>query len=327
LNTPVPRIANPGQAAAALWAGQLVGLPTETVYGLGALADDSAAIALLYAAKGRPVDHPVIVHIADSGGLDAWATGIPEYARALAATYWPGPLTLVLPRSARARDDCTGGQDSVALRAPAHPGFQAVLVALADLASDGSIGIAAPSANRFGRVSPTTPEHVLTEFPDLQVLDGGPCGVGVESTIVDCTNGEPRILRAGAITAEDIQRCTGLPVHVGSAVRAPGTLPHHYAPEAKVVLTSAEQLVAMAGDLERASIGVIALRDVQTPDGVTRLARPIDNAAYAQQLYAALRHADDVGLHTILAVPPPRTGVGTAVCERLERAAAASKHS
>jgi L-threonylcarbamoyladenylate synthase len=324
LNTPVPRIANPGQAAAALWAGELVGLPTETVYGLGALADDPSAIARLYAAKGRPADHPVIVHIADAAGLDAWATEIPEYARALAATYWPGPLTLVLPRGSRVRDDCTGGQDSVALRAPAHSDFQAVLAHLGSLAHDSSVGIAAPSANRFGRVSPTTPDHVLHEFPDIDVLDGGPCEVGVESTIVDCTGAEPRVLRAGAITLEDIEECTGLPVHIGSRVRAPGTLPHHYAPAATVILTSAAQLRAIARDQDGSSTGVIALDDIDTPEGFTRIASPADSNAYAHQLYAALRDADDLGLRTVLAVPPARTGVGTAVCERLERAAAAS---
>lgn len=320
----MPRIANPKQAASALWDGTLVGLPTETVYGLGALADDPTAVARLYAAKGRPADHPVIVHIADLAGLDAWAADIPHYARDLASAYWPGPLTLVLPRGARARDDCTGGQDSVALRAPAHPEFQAVLAELAVLAGDRSIGVAAPSANRFGRVSPTTPEHVLQEFPDIDVLDGGPCAIGVESTIVDCTGGEPRILRAGAITAADVEHCTGLPVHMGSSVRAPGTLPHHYAPEATVVLTSTDQLDAAAAQFDPAKTGVLALLGIPTPAGTTRLASPADSDAYAHQLYAALRKADELRFRTVIAVQPPRTGIGAAVCERLERAAAAS---
>lgn len=321
----MPRIANPEQAAAALWAGNLVALPTETVYGLGALADDPAAIASLYATKGRPVDHPVIVHIAGVDAIDAWATHIPTYARALAQAFWPGPLTLVLPRSARARDDCTGGQDSVALRVPAHRDFQQVLASLALLAGDPTVGIAAPSANRFGRVSPTTPEHVLAEFPDLDVLDGGACDVGVESTIVDCTGIEPRILRAGAITAAQVAECTGLAVHEGSSVRAPGTLAHHYAPKAAVVLASAEQLTHIARDMDPASTGFLALVEHRTPHGLTRLASPAGSDAYAQQLYAALRRADDLRLRTVIAVPPPRDGVGTAVRERLERASATTQ--
>ena len=321
----MPRIANPEQAAAALWAGKLVALPTETVYGLGALADDPAAIASLYTAKGRPADHPVIVHIADPACLDAWATDIPTYARTLAQTYWPGPLTLVLSRSTRARDDCTGGQNSVALRVPAHQGFQQVLASLALLADDAAAGIAAPSANRFGRVSPTTPEHVLAEFPDLDVLDGGACDVGVESTIVDCTGAEPRILRAGAITQADVSECTGLNVHVGGSVRAPGTLTHHYAPEAGVLLIEPGQVDRIARDLDPASTGFLALANLPTPPGLTRLASPVDSDAYAQQLYAALRRADDLGLRTVIAVPPPHSGVGIAIRERLERAAAATQ--
>ena len=321
----MPRIANPEQSAAALWAGKLVALPTETVYGLGALADDPAAIASLYAAKGRPVNHPVIVHIAHADCLDAWATDIPSYARALAQKYWPGPLTLVLPRSTRARDDCTGGQDSVALRVPAHPSFQQVLASLALLAGDSTVGIAAPSANRFGKVSPTTPEHVLAEFPDIDVLDGGACDVGVESTIVDCTGAEPRILRAGAITHADVMECTGLNVQVGGPTRAPGTLKHHYAPEAGVVLVEPEHVDRIAGDLDPTSTGFLALADLPTPPGLTRLASPTDSDAYAQQLYAALRRADDLGLRTVIAVPPPQSGVGVAVRERLERAAAATQ--
>lgn len=324
MNTPVPRIANPKQAAAAIWAGQLVGVPTETVYGLGARADDPAAIQRLYAAKGRPADHPVIVHIGAQGALDAWATSVPDYARALAEAFWPGPLTMVLPRSPRARDDCTGGQDSVALRCPDHPLFQQVLAELALIADDPAVGVAAPSANRFGRVSPTTAEHVLAEFPDIDVLDGGPCDVGVESTIVDCTGTEPAILRPGAITTEDIEHCTGLSVRVGSTVRASGTLPHHYAPEATVLLVNEDELDAIVAKNEPAATGLLALSRIETPAGVTRLASPQDAGAYAQHLYAALRSADDLGLRTVIAIPPSQEGIGSAVTERLARAAATS---
>jgi len=191
---------NPRRAAEAIAAGHLAALPTETVYGLGAHADDQAAIAQVYAAKGRPGDHPLIVHVAHTNALATWVTEFPDFAQRLADRFWPGPLTLVLPRSARAQDFITGGQDSVAIRVPAHPMALAVLRELIDITNDATVGIAAPSANRFGHVSPTTAEHVIEELSgflttDVVILDGGPCKVGLESTIVDCTGSAPVILR------------------------------------------------------------------------------------------------------------------------------------
>lgn len=308
-----------------LAAGRLAALPTETVYGLGARADDPHAIARVYAAKGRPADHPLIAHLASASALDAWADATPDYARTLAQACWPGPLTLVLPRSARALDAITGGQESVALRWSSHPLMQAVLDALVDLTGDPAIAIAAPSANRFGRVSPTTADHVLAEFADLAdddvVLDGGACEVGVESTIIDCTGAHPRLLRPGAISADDVERITGLACTTGSPVRASGTLASHYAPSARVQLVTADELTRITATPDDARTGLLALADVATPPGVVRLAAPIDADAYAQVLYAALREADALDLHTVLAVPPPSVGVGAAVLDRLTRAA------
>lgn len=322
------RTTQPRDAAAALEAGRLAALPTETVYGLGARADDPHAIARVYAAKGRPADHPLIAHIASATAVQAWASGVPDYARALADACWPGPLTLVLPRSARALDAITGGQDSVALRWSSHPLMQEVLEQLVDLSGDPMIAIAAPSANRFGRVSPTTAAHVLEELADLPdddvVLDGGPCEVGVESTIIDCTGEHPRLLRPGAISVADVERITGLPCPAGSAVRASGTLESHYAPTARVVVVDATQIVALATTADDARTGLLALAEVPTPAGIVRLAAPDDTNAYAQALYAALREADALALETVLAVPPPPDGVGAAVRDRLARAAASA---
>ena len=265
-------------AAEALRRGGLAVLPTETVYGLGALADDPAAVARVYAVKGRPADHPLIVHLASAAGLTVWGRAVPAYAEALAHTLWPGPLTLVVRRSSRVGDAVTGGQDTVGLRVPAHPGALEVL-RLLDESDPGRAphGVAAPSANRFGRVSPTTVGHVLDELgglldPDLDVvLEGGPCTVGVESTIVDCTGERPRILRPGAVSAAQIERVGGVPVRVGGVpgggpgegpdggegsqarrardaddIRAPGMLASHYAPNARVIV------VAAPGDLAQA---------------------------------------------------------------------------
>jgi len=313
----VARTANPKDAAELLLAGALVGLPTETVYGLGAWADDPEAVGRLYAAKGRPADHPVIVHVAHAGAIAAWADPVPAFARTLAERFWPGPLTLVLPRTARARDDLTGGQDTVALRVPAHPKFQEVLSALAHLASDPSVGIAAPSANRFGRVSPTTAAHVWAAF-DIPVVDGGACSVGVESTIVDCTGDQPRMLRAGAITAEQIEAATGLPATYDSPVRAPGTLASHYAPKASTVVITSDEPIPAPGE----RTGLLALEEVPTPPNMIRLAAPADAKEYAQQLYAALRSADDLECTNIVAVLPEPVGLGLAVRDRLLRAAA-----
>ncbi|HET7901891.1 MAG TPA: L-threonylcarbamoyladenylate synthase, partial [Candidatus Nanopelagicales bacterium] len=243
------RTADVAHAVALLRAGGLVAIPTETVYGLGADAEDADAVARVYAAKGRPADHPLIVHLADASLVDdGWARDVPSWARLLAAACWPGPLTLVLRRGPRAADHVTGGQDTVGLRVPSHP------VAHALLAEFGG-GVAAPSANRFGRVSPTDAEHVVDELGSVLdpardcVLEGGPSEVGVESTIVDCTGEAPRLLRPGAVGVEEIEAVTGLVVQEPDrAVRAPGTLAAHYAPTAQLLLVAADDVAAAAAD-------------------------------------------------------------------------------
>jgi len=302
-----------------------VAVPTETVYGLAARADDAHAVARIYAAKGRPADHPLIVHVADASAIDAWASAIPEYARQLATAFWPGPMTLVVPRSDRAGDFITGGQDSVAIRVSSHPLMGNTLRALVSLTNDPAIGIAAPSANRFGRVSPTSARHVLDEFTgilgdDALVLDGGESAVGVESTIIDCTDLIPRLLRAGAITVDDIEQVTGLTPGLTSTVRASGGLDSHYAPTAKVMIIDASGLNA-AHSTDEARIGVLALASVETPTGMVRLSAPTSNDDYAHVLYAALREADALQLNTVLAVLPDESGLGAAVIDRLRRAA------
>lgn len=315
---------DPDEAAAALVSGHLAALPTETVYGLGARADLPHAIARVYAAKGRPADHPLIVHIRDHDELGAWARDVPGYADDLARACWPGPLTLVLARTERAGDFITGGQDTVAVRVPSHPLMRTVLDRLAGLTADPAVGIAAPSANRFGRVSPTTVGHVEVELglilgPDDVLLDGGPSSVGVESTIVDCTGPLPVILRPGHVSADDVTAATGLALGQSSLVRAPGTLASHYAPQARVTLVDAAALEGTPAD--DATTGVLALAGIPTPVGLVRLSAPATADAYAQVLYAALREADALGLHRVLAVPPSADGIGAAVIDRLQRAA------
>ncbi len=316
---------DPRAAAVRLRDGGLVAVPTETVYGLAARADDPHAVARIYAAKGRPADHPLIVHVANAIALDEWAAFIPEYAHRLATEFWPGAMTLVVKRSDRAGDYITGSQDSVALRVSSHALMDETLRALIMLTDDPAIGIAAPSANRFGKVSPTSAQHVLDEFVDILsdsdlVLDGGESSVGVESTIIDCTDEIPRLLRAGAITIEDIERVTGLRPGMTSSVRASGTLESHYAPSAEVVLTDAEGLAA-SRPTDVARIGVLALSNVPTPLGMVRLASPSTNDEYAHVLYAALRDADALQLTSVLAVLPDDSGLGAAVIDRLRRAA------
>ena len=316
---------DPTVAAQALVEGRLAVLPTETVYGLGARADLPHAIARVYAAKGRPADHPLIVHVLDATALDAWGVEVPDYARALAAAFWPGPLTLVVARSERAADFVTGGQDTVALRVPSHPVMRAVLRGLGDLLGDPAVGIAAPSANRFGRVSPTTAVHVIDELADALadddvVLEGGASAVGVESTIVDCTGPAPVVLRPGQVSRADVERVTGLTAGATSTVRAPGTLASHYSPQARVLVVDAA--TALGTSAPDASVGLLALAEVATPPGVVRLSAPETTDDYARVLYAALREADALGLGTVLAVPPPPEGVGAAVADRLARAAA-----
>lgn len=316
---------DPAAAAQALADGHLAVLPTETVYGLGARADLPRAIARVYATKGRPADHPLIVHVLDVAALDDWGADIPDYARDLAAAFWPGPLTLVVTRTERAGDHITGGQDTVALRIPSHSVMREVLSRLADLTADVSVGIAAPSANRFGRVSPTTSGHAVDELASLLsdsdvVLEGGASTVGVESTIVDCTGPQPIVLRPGQVSVADVERVTGVAVGTGSSVRAPGTLASHYSPVARVIIIDAGDI---AGHVTTdATVGLLALASVITPEGVVRLSEPLTTDDYARVLYSSLREADSLGLTTVLAVPPPPGGVGAAIVDRLARAAA-----
>jgi L-threonylcarbamoyladenylate synthase len=312
-------------AAANLLAGNLVAFPTETVYGLGADACNAEAVARIYAVKGRPADHPLIVHVASIDGLGDWAADVPEYAIALARDYWPGPMTLIMKRSALAGDFVTGGQDTVGVRVPDHPVALGLLEAFARA---GGRGVAAPSANRFGNVSPTTAQAVSDELDDYlaagdQILDGGACDVGVESTIIDCTGDVPRILRPGAVTVAMIEQSTGLSVsNDGKAVDSPvirvsGSLDSHYAPVATVVLDQSPT----------AGQGFIAMADVATPDGVVRLAAPKSDDEFAQVLYAALRAADQRGLETVVVQQPAGDGIAVAIRDRLKRAAFGSAQS
>lgn len=316
---------DPRVAAVRLRDGGLVAVPTETVYGLAARADDARAVARIYAAKGRPAGHPLIVHVANSLALDEWASAIPTYAHRLAAAFWPGPMTLVVSRSNRAGDFITGGQDSVAIRISSHPIMDETLRALIALTGDPAIGIAAPSANRFGKVSPTSAQHVLDEFDGILgdddfILDGGESSVGVESTIIDCTGDLPGLLRAGAITVDDIERVTGLTPGLTSTVRASGGLESHYSPAAEVVITDANGL-SRTHSTDEARVGVLALSTIPTPVGMVRLSAPSSNDEYAHVLYAALREADALQLTTVLAVLPDESGLGAAVIDRLRRAA------
>ncbi len=304
-------------AAAHLLAGDLVAFPTETVYGLGADASNSAAVAKIYQAKGRPADHPLIVHIASMQAMGDWADEVPEYAIDLARKFWPGPMTLVLQRSELAKDFITGGQNTVGLRVPDHVVALALLEAFLGA---GGKGVAAPSANRFGHVSPTTATAVVEELGqylssnDL-VLDGGACTVGVESTIIDCTGATPRILRPGAISQVMIQECTGLstdmPNKSADEIRVSGSLENHYAPAAKVLLCE----TPLPGQ------GFIALASIQTPEGVIRLASPRDDEEFAQILYSALRAADAQELTEVVVMQPIGIGIAVAIRDRLARAA------
>jgi L-threonylcarbamoyladenylate synthase len=315
------RTTDPREAIRALALGHLAALPTETVYGLGGRADDPHAVARIYATKGRPADHPLIAHVASATALDSWGRDVPDYARHLADAFWPGPMTLVVPRTSRAKDFITGGQDSVAIRVSSHPVMAAVITGLAVETADPHIAIAAPSANRFGRVSPTSAEHVVAELAGFLgaqdvVLDAGPCLVGVESSIIDCTGDHPRLLRPGAITAEQVSAVTGLPTSLDSTIRASGTLASHYAPTATVEIVEPDAL--QPGD---ATCGLLALAQVPTPSGVVRLSAPGTMEEYAAVLYRALREADALRLARVLVVLPPDTGIGTAIRDRISRAA------
>jgi L-threonylcarbamoyladenylate synthase len=302
------------QAAQALKCGSLVAFPTETVYGLGADATNPTAVARIYEVKGRPVDHPLIVHIAGLDSLESWTSDFPLYAISLARDFWPGPMTLVLPRSKMAKDFITGGQESIGLRVPAHPLALGLLHAFRKI---GGHGIAAPSANRFGQVSPTSAQAVEEEIgaylsPIDFILDGGSSLVGVESTIIDCTGENPRILRHGAITEEMIEESTGLEVNEDneSDIRVSGTLEKHYSPKAKVILDA----IAEEGE------GFIALSSIPTSVGAIRLASPVTAEEYARCLYAALRSGDAQGIRTIVVIPPEGDGLAIAIRDRLMRA-------
>jgi L-threonylcarbamoyladenylate synthase len=308
-------------AAEALRRGGLVAFPTETVYGLGADADNPTALARLYAIKRRPGEHPVIVHVGEPSRLVEWAAHVPAAARLLGDALWPGPLTLVVRRAARVLDEVTGGGDTVGVRVPDQP------VALALLGAFGG-GIAAPSANRFGHVSPTTARDVRADLGDDVdlVLDDGPCTVGVESTIVDCTGNDPVILRPGGVTRERLQQVLGREVAIRSdgLVRAPGTLKSHYAPEAAVLVVARADLDDRAATLLAAGQRVAVLAagpPVPLPPEAVVLDAPADVDEYARVLYARLREVDRRGLDVVLAVPPPEVGVGAAVADRLRRAA------
>jgi L-threonylcarbamoyladenylate synthase len=302
-------------AAKHLITGDLVAFPTETVYGLGADASNSAAVARIYSVKGRPSDHPLIVHIASMDRMGDWASDVPEYAIALARKFWPGPMTLVLKRSDLAGDFVTGGQDTVGVRVPDHVVALALLEAFEKA---GGKGVAAPSANRFGHVSPTTAAAVAEELAeylseDDLVLDGGACAVGVESTIIDCTGLLPRVLRPGAISTAMIEEVTGLTaesVDGADAIRVSGSLENHYAPAAKVLLCE----TPVSGQ------GFIAHASVQTPPGVIRLASPGNDVDFAQILYSALREADARGLSEVVVVQPIGIGIAVAIRDRLARA-------
>lgn len=308
-------------AAQTLLEGNLVAFPTETVYGLGADALNNQAVARIYEAKGRPADHPLIVHLHSMQAMGQWVDDVPEYAIDLARDFWPGPMTLIFKRSSLAQDFITGGQDTVGIRVPDHVVALALLEAFYNL---GGRGVAAPSANRFGHVSPTTAKAVSDELSQFlnsedQIMDGGPSAVGVESTIIDCTGELPRILRPGAITKEMIQESTGLSLSDSSdtgqgnpeKIRVSGSLEKHYAPAAKVLLDQ----TPVAGQ------GYIAASRRVTPTGVTRLAAPKNSHEFARDLYSALRKADELGLAEVVVEQPQGDGIEIAIRDRLSRAA------
>jgi L-threonylcarbamoyladenylate synthase len=304
-------------AATALINGDLVAFPTETVYGLGADACNEKAVARIYEVKGRPTDHPLIVHISSMELLDKWAKDIPDYAIKLARAFWPGPMTLILPRTDLTKDFITGGQNNVGLRVPAHT---VALALLKEFEAQGGLGVAAPSANRFGKVSPTCADDVKTELSDYLnsndlILDGGPSSVGVESTIINCTNTMPSILRPGGITADMISDLLGVQIEVNTEVatnqiKVPGLFESHYSPKAQVYLSGTPS----TGD------GFIALSNFPTPPGVVRLTSPATNEEYARNLYKGLRLADSKNLNNVFVIPPIGDDISVAICDRLQKA-------
>jgi L-threonylcarbamoyladenylate synthase len=304
------------QSAEKLRQGNLVAFPTETVYGIGADAMNKDAVARMYQVKNRPASHPVIVHIAELNDVDYWAKDVPEYAINLMRDFWPGPMTLLLQRREVAGDFLTGAQEIVGLRIPAN---SLALGLLNEFKALGGKGIAAPSANRYGAVSPTTAEAVsqeLSEYllPDDQILDGGPCLVGVESTIIDCSSDNPMILRPGSVSAEMIEESTGIILAEAGEkkIRTSGSDKQHYAPKAKVIIDGQSQ----SGE------GLIAMSGVVTPEGVIRLAEPKSIEEYARALYAALRQGDSQNLESIRIIPPDGQGLAVAIRDRIIRAAA-----
>jgi L-threonylcarbamoyladenylate synthase len=318
------------RAVRALAAGELVAMPTETVYGLAADAGSDEAVARIFEAKGRPSDHPLIVHVSGQAGLGLFAVDVPPFAERLVQAFWPGPLTVILPRRPGVATAAAGGQASIGLRCPSHPVAHALLVAC-ERADPPIHGLAAPSANKFGRVSPTTAEHVRSEFGDaLLVLDGGPCEVGIESTIVDCTRGAPVLLRPGVLTREDVERACGEALlepadAPGAAPRASGTLESHYAPRARVRLMDANALQTALDVLgaDAAGIATYSRSILRTrSSAVVRRRMPDDAVETARQLFAVLRDFDAQGVQLIWVETPPDTPEWEGVRDRLRRASA-----
>ena len=303
-------------AARSLINGNLVAFPTETVYGLGADALNKSAVARIYEVKGRPQDHPLIVHLHNLGAVDDWVSEFPEYAIELARDYWPGPMTLILNRSILAGDFITGGQDTVGIRIPEHPIALALLNSFHDL---GGKGIAAPSANRFGQVSPTSAKAVSEEIAEFLndsdlILDGGDCQVGIESTIIDCTGGYPVILRPGAISEDMVEESARIKLDKTSKIsniRASGMLEKHYSPRCKLILDT----TPIAGQ------GYLALSNVETPKDVVRIASPENLMEFAQVLYQSFRKADELNLQTLIVQQPDGEGLAIAIRDRLAKAA------
>ena len=312
-------------ATQAIAAGHLCAIPTETVYGLAADAGNSATVSRIFLAKNRPQDHPLIVHVADYDTARDWLVSLPSWAEQLAKACWPGPLTLVGNRSELATDQITGGQDTVAVRVPNH---KIALQLLADLKQKNILGLVAPSANRFGHVSPTSAEHVLADLGEYlevhgdSILDGGPCEIGIESTIVLATDETPIILRPGAISAELIESITGKSVQTNrhGVPKVSGALASHYAPRAKVVVVS-----NLGNQLFESKSGFIAMYETATPPGLHRLAEPKSPEEFATNLYQAFRHADDLGISHIYLVLPIESGIGFAIADRVHKAAHPNK--
>ncbi|MFM9141449.1 MAG: L-threonylcarbamoyladenylate synthase [Actinomycetota bacterium] len=303
------------RAVSSLLNGAIVAFPTETVYGLGVDAENQTAVARMYEIKGRPDDHPVIVHISSINEVDYWAKSVPQYAIELMRKFWPGAMTLILPRSDKAKNYITGGQEFVGLRIPSNT---VALNLISSFIEKGGHGIAAPSANRFGSISPTSASDVSSELGDLLdkedlIIDGGESEIGVESTIIDCSRALPRILRLGAVTEAMIREVTPIDLDNDlNEIRVSGSLTRHYSPKAKVVLDSE----AKPGE------GLIALVEIPTPAGVIRLAEPKTVTEYARSLYSALREGDTKGLQTIVAITPKGEGLAAAIRDRISRASA-----